>query len=99
MSKGKGRDRKMRYTPHIDAELDLHGYTSYEACRAVDDFLRESSAHDYTRVRLVVGKGNHSAQGPVLPNAIKAHLNQRGYTYTYAKPENGGEGALEVPIS
>ena len=94
MKKGK---KKENYTPTIDAELDLHGYTGHEAQTAVDNFLHEASTNEWERVRIIVGKGTRSADGlAVLPNVVKALLNQHNLTYTYSKLQDGGEGALEI---
>ena len=88
-----------RYTPHIDAELDLHGYRADEARSAAADFLHHAQAEGYERVRIIVGKGTRSADGPVLPTTIKALLRTYGYDYTYAKFHEGGEGALDIRIA
>ncbi|HCC05421.1 TPA: hypothetical protein DEP58_03920 [Patescibacteria group bacterium] len=50
-------------------------------------------------MRIIVGKGLRSPEGiAVLPTTIKNFLTEQGYTYTYAKLENGGEGALEISL-
>lgn len=93
------RSRKARYTPVVHAELDLHGYTSDEARAAVDDFLHEAQCEGWTRVRIIVGKGTRSVGGvAVLPGVVKTFLKQRNLTYTFAKLEHGGEGALEISL-
>lgn len=93
------RARKKRdFTPVIDAELDLHGHTVAEATVLVDELLDEAHEELWRRVRIIVGKGTRSANGPVLPQAIKEHLSLLGYTYTYAKQYEGGEGALDVVL-
>ncbi|KKS28669.1 MAG: Smr protein/MutS2 [Parcubacteria group bacterium GW2011_GWA2_43_11] len=94
------RKKKRSYTPpQAQAELDLHGYTAHEAREEVQDFLEEAAREKWTRIRVIVGKGLRSPQGiAVLPTAIKNFLTEQGYTYTYAKLENGGEGALEVNL-
>jgi len=94
----RGAKKKKNYTPTIDAELDLHGYFADEAKEAALEFLNGAYADGLKKVRIVVGKGNRSKGGPVLPDAIKSLLNQEGYDYTYAKIQDGGEGALEVRI-
>ncbi len=86
------------YTPSIDVELDLHGCTAGEAKDAVQAMLRDARANAWKRARIIVGKGIHSPNGPVLPNAVKACLAQEGYMYTYAKIQDGGEGVLEVVL-
>jgi len=93
----KHKKHKADYAPVVQAELDLHGYTAQEARDAVEDLLHDAQIHQWTRVRIVVGKGTRSPGGvPILPDAVKTLLNQLGYAYTYAKIQNGGEGALEV---
>jgi DNA-nicking Smr family endonuclease len=94
----KKQRNKESYAPVIDAELDLHGCTSYEAETMVTNFLHESHEKNWKRVRIIVGKGTHSPDGPVLPNTVKALLKENGFFYTYAKISNGGEGALEVAL-
>lgn len=90
--------RKKEYVSVIDEELDLHGCTSGEAREEVEEFLHEAKRMGWSRVRIIVGKGTHSPEGPVLPQTVKAVLAQYGYTYTFAKIQNGGEGALEVTL-
>jgi DNA-nicking Smr family endonuclease len=45
---------------------------------------------------VIVGKGIHSKQGPVLKNAVKEYLHDRSIRFTQSKLSDGGEGALEV---
>ena len=90
---------KDRYTLHTDAELDLHGYRSEEARRALDEFLADAREFGWKRVRIIVGKGIHSENGEaVVPNMVKRHLVSAGLDYTYAKLHEGGEGALVVRL-
>lgn len=90
--------RSKDYTPTIDAELDLHGYFAREVEPALRAFFDEAHKRGYARIRIIVGKGVHSKDGPVLPDAVKTFLNRAGYSYTYAKVYEGGEGALIVRI-
>ena len=94
----KGAKKKKNYTPTIDAELDLHGYYAEEARAAALEFLNEAYTDGLRRVRIVVGKGNRSTNGAVLPDAIKSLLNREGFDYRYAKLQDGGEGALEITL-
>ena len=95
--KSKKKKKFNRYEPKVDAELDLHGFYSEEAKNAVQEFLNETRKDGLSRVRIIVGKGNRSKDGRgVLGDAIKSLLNKEGYEYTYAKIQDGGEGALEV---
>ncbi len=88
-----------KYAQVVQAELDLHGYYQDEAKTMVQDFLREAGEKGFFRVRIIVGKGTHSAKGEgVLGNMVKSLLNKEGYIYTYAKIQDGGEGAIEVQV-
>lgn len=95
----KKRKKGAIYTPTIDIELDLHGCTAGEARDAVRALLHDARSHAWKRARIIVGKGMHSPHGPVLPDTVKACLTTEGYSYTYAKVHDGGEGALEVVLS
>lgn len=98
MRKGRRRNKE-HYTPSIDAELDLHGFTADEARCEVVNFLTEGRTEGWHRVRIIVGKGMRSAGGiPVLPDTVKNILTAQGLSYTYAKIQDGGEGALEVTL-
>jgi DNA-nicking Smr family endonuclease len=90
--------RSKDYAPTIDAELDLHGYFVREVEPALRAFFLDAQERGHARVRIVVGKGVHSQEGPVLPDVVKAYLNRAGYSYTYAKVYEGGEGALVVRL-
>lgn len=90
---------KEDYTPRIDAELDLHGCRSEEACRELAAFLSDARVNGWKRVRIIVGKGIHSEYGEaVLPNVVKRYLVGEGLDYLYAKIHEGGEGALVVRL-
>ena len=96
----KKRKDKEGYAPHTDDELDLHGYYGEEARSTLRDYLEHAKAREWKRVRIIVGKGTHSdTPGGVLPAIVKNELHAHGYTYTYAKQHEGGEGALEVSIT
>ncbi len=88
---------KEHYMPRIDGELDLHGCRSEEARYELATFLAEARANGWSRVRVIVGKGIHSEYGQaVLPHVVKGYLMREGLRYTYAKLQEGGEGALVV---
>ncbi len=93
------RKKNDKYSPVVEAELDLHGYYAEEAKRATLEFLNEANKNGSSRVRIIVGKGNRSQGGRgVLGDVVKSLLNQEGYDHTYAKIQDGGEGALEVSL-
>jgi DNA-nicking Smr family endonuclease len=85
------KNNKYPQTP--DVELDLHGYTTFEAGEALDEIIKEGG---YSHIRIIVGKGRRSVGGPVLPDFVKNYLNARGIRWNQSLIQNGGEGALEV---
>jgi len=85
-----------KYEKIIDAELDLHGSTANEARIGLDEFFEEAYKKGWSCVRIVVGKGIHSKNGPVLPFTVQTYLREIGLSYTLAKIQDGGEGAYEV---
>lgn len=95
-----------KYEQIAEVEIDLHGYTTYEAEEVLYSLLREREGRvpkDGTRhnsgqlhVRLIVGKGIHSENGPVLPDFVRNYLRTHGVRYAQSKIMHGGEGALEV---
>ena len=82
-----------KYEQHAEMELDLHGCTTLESERALNDVLKEAK---YKHIRIIIGKGTHSENGPVLPIFVRNYLNARGLKHRPAKLKDGGEGALEV---
>jgi DNA-nicking Smr family endonuclease len=82
-----------KYTQTPDKIIDLHGLTIDESESVLSALLKESrSAH----VRIIVGKGTRSANGPVLPNFVKNYLTRHDVSFRQSKIQEGGEGALEV---
>ncbi len=72
--------------------IDLHGYTKLEATQKLDALTQLSGVH----VRIIVGNGHHSSNGPILKDTVKAYLTAKGIHYNQSKPKDGGSGALEV---
>jgi len=78
-------------------ELDLHGYTSHEARLELDRFIHDAQARGTPLVHIVVGKGTNSPDGEaVIPNVVRAYLNEHGLSYREASFLHGGSGTLEV---
>jgi len=88
-----------KYAQTIEAELDLHMMTREEARREIFEFLEESEALGYARVRIITGKGLHSSGGVgVLGEYVRSLLDEAGYEYQSAKLGEGGSGALDVAL-
>jgi DNA-nicking Smr family endonuclease len=82
-----------KYIQTFDKIVDLHGFTTDEAEDVLSALLRASRA---THVRIIVGKGTRSANGPVLPEFVKHFLARHDVSFRQSKIQEGGEGALEV---
>lgn len=90
MKKGK---RGNKYEQVAEMEVDLHGYTTHEAKVVLEELLREC---EYSHIRIIVGKGTRSENGPVLPDFVRNFLTEHNIRFNTAKIQHGGEGALDV---
>ena len=82
-----------------ESEIDLHGMNIEEATRKVHFFLNNSIFHGYQTILVIVGKGLHSENGPVLRKAIEKLLckaSDQVLEWGVAPRRYGGEGALIV---
>jgi DNA-nicking Smr family endonuclease len=82
-----------KYIQIPDKVIDLHGLTASESEAILNGLLRDSRG---VHVRIIVGKGTRSANGPVLPNFVKNYLARHDISFRQSKIKEGGEGALEV---
>ena len=82
-----------KYVQRPEYILDLHGYTAYEAEEVLRDVV---SNREFSHIRIITGKGNHSHGGAVLPDVVKAFLNQNNISFRQSKIQDGGSGSLEV---
>ena len=93
--------RLKRGLREIEARLDLHGLRQEEAHRALTSFIAGSYEAGKRCVLVITGKGLVSQGGGVLRTNVPRWLNQapnriRILSFTYAKPADGGTGALYV---
>jgi len=83
-----------------EAQLDLHGQQCEEALARVGHFLENACFHQLRCVLIITGRGQHSAQGPVLRQAVEDFLSGPGEKliaeWGRAPRQYGGEGALVV---
>lgn len=91
--------RALSSTREPVATLDLHGRRAAEVAAAVTRFV--AGAGSERTVRIVVGRGLHSAGGPVLGAAVtealtRAPLARRVLAFCSAPPRLGGDGAVLV---
>ncbi|MBK5215692.1 MAG: Smr/MutS family protein [Candidatus Pacebacteria bacterium] len=82
-----------KYEQNAEIEVDLHGHTTSESELILESLLKEGK---YKHVRIIVGRGNNSANGPILPSFVRNYLTSHRIRYNQSKIQDGGEGALEV---
>lgn len=88
-----------KYSSVINAEIDLHGLTALHAISELEDFIKEAEIKSYKKVRVITGKGLHSPDGrAVIKEAVMSFLKNHGLSFTHAKLNEGGEGALIVSL-
>jgi len=83
----------------VQAELDLHGYTSDSAHDALADFLDDARQRGLRCVRVIHGKGLTSPnREPVLKGRVRRWLAHWDDVLAYAEapPNAGGGGAVLV---
>lgn len=89
-----------RGTIRIDYELDLHGLTKDEALDALETFVKGAYRREQQAALVITGRGNHSADEPVLKKAVEKWLKGDGSTMVAeslsAPREMGGEGAVVI---
>jgi DNA-nicking Smr family endonuclease len=84
----------------VGYQLDLHGLRREEALTALPRFLRSALQREQKAVLVITGKGNHSAEEPVLQQAVASWLREAGrgmvLEFAPAPRELGGNGAFVV---
>jgi DNA-nicking Smr family endonuclease len=92
---------KLQVYPPPQEELDLHGKTGAEAERATAAFIATASSLQLKTVRIITGKGLHSAGPAVLPDVVASKLQELKdanliFTFTWEKGEKHKSGAVIV---
>jgi DNA-nicking Smr family endonuclease len=92
--------KKNKYAQNlqIDTEIDLHGLTDYEGEEVVLDFLNNSRNSGFKVVKIITGKGIHSAGEPILKKITREILIQQNLKFSTAKAQDGGSGTLIVNL-
>ena len=57
-----------------DYTVDLHGLTKDEALRKVETVVKEMRVRRIKKLRIITGKGKHSSEDPVIPQAVDTLL-------------------------
>jgi len=65
---------------HIEEEIDFHFLGNNTSLQSIEDYLFDALAelkeNNIKKVRLIVGRGLHSPDGPVLPGRVSRVLDQ-----------------------
>jgi DNA-nicking Smr family endonuclease len=79
-------------------QLDLHHMNVATGRKALLDFIEEARRRSYECVRIIHGKGRHSASGPRLRAMSRKVLQEHSQVlaFTSCKPVDGGDGATDV---
>lgn len=84
----------------VSHQIDLHGLSREEALDALPRFLLAAQKKGQKAVLVITGKGNHSAEVPVLHQAVASWLRDAGrmtvLEFAPAPREMGGSGAYVV---
>jgi DNA-nicking Smr family endonuclease len=94
----KGLDREMLHKKSPDASIDLHGLTQEEAWSRLDSFVTECVKRKLKKILIIHGKGNHSAELPVLMNMVRSFIecDPRLGESGHPGAKDGGRGATWV---
>jgi len=81
-----------------DAELDIHGQTRDEAWLTLETFFNNAREKEFEKVLIIHGKGNHSADEPVLKRVVMDFIERCPFAGESGKGKAaaGGEGATWV---
>ncbi len=90
--------------PAPQMQIDLHGCNREEAERQADSFIYNASYKGLKTVRIIVGKGIHSAGLAVLPNVIENKIialkrEQVVLSYCWEKGKKHKSGAMIVYLT
>jgi DNA-nicking Smr family endonuclease len=97
----RNTDKKLKSGKlHIDARLDLHGFTIDNAYHIVTDFIEKSISNNCKMLLIITGKGLHSNNETIKDSLVKwfrePYFSNRIIKYTDAQTKHGGTGAVYV---
>ena len=64
-------NKRLKRYPPPEADLDLHGFSALGAELKARSFISSCHQQGYFTLRIIVGKGLHSQEGPVLPDVME----------------------------
>lgn len=97
------KQRLKRY-PLPQGQIDLHGYSAIKADLNVEAYLRNAYRNGTYTVRVIVGKGLHSKDGPVLPDIVEKRVDQLKkdkivFAYEWEKKKKSKSGSITVYLN
>jgi len=97
------KKRLKRYPPP-EADLDLHGFTAIGAEARAKSFIQTALHRGYFTVRIIVGRGVHSPDGPVLPHVVEDLLkmlkgDKQVLSYEWEGGQRKKSGALKIYLN
>jgi DNA-nicking Smr family endonuclease len=95
---GAQEKRRRLRNKRPDAELDIHGQTRDDAWQALETFFNNAREKEFEKVLIIHGKGNHSANEPVLKRVVMDFIEHCPFAGESGrgKTSKGGEGATWV---
>ncbi len=96
--------QKLKRYPDPQGQIDLHGFTAYQAEERTDAYIRSEISKGTKTVRIIVGKGLHSEGRAVLPDVVEDRIvlfKKKGQVLTF-KWDNGTKsksGAMIVYLA
>ena len=93
--------RHLKRYPPPEADLDLHGFTAIGAQMKAKSFITSARLEGFFTLRIIVGRGIHSQDGPVLPDVVEdllKALKKENFvlTYEWEKKKKNKSGAVIV---
>ena len=97
----KKKVNKYAHLAEPQASFDFHGrgvLVEHDICSLAEDFLEEQVRKGNRLVSIIVGKGIHSSDGPVIGPLLRRHIPSLPYVWECkdAPYTRGGSGALEI---
>lgn len=68
--------KRLKRYPGAELDLDLHGMTAIPARMKLRSFIHTCKTRGFFTVRIIVGKGLHSSEGPVLPDMAEDEIRE-----------------------
>lgn len=96
--------RRLKRYPPPESDLDLHGFTAIGAEAKAKSFIHSAKRQGFFTLRIIVGRGLHSQEGPVLPHVVDDLLKQMKkekivLDYTWEGRKKSKSGAVIVYLN